>query len=488
MVGDGEVPDCILDCFRHLCRDAMPRIVVLCLDGESSISERRWLESGIRSVKTLDSLPADATVLTNLLLNADGVWIENGREKIAKQSLCVALLKNVAERNKVVALRSKAVSLLPQLDNVDLANPLVSHQVVSPLASSRFRFGQGRQETDKVGVRPGEVLWTIPNSTSMVIHHGRRVMCSGRTDVEVMVPAVNGWPLRRGSIERIDVFESKDVPSYSLDLFSWVRSGAERKGEVFPPTSVSSNGLEKGALFLHGGSGVGDDIMEEFIKIAGGKGAAFVCIPSASRFDSDDELRSYSAGRLQGLGCRNVTIVHASDPLVAATSADLLKKIENADAIWIDGGRTYRFMDCYENTKVPQLLREALQRGAVVGGSSAGCQVPSDFLVRGNPRSNRDMVVEGYTRGLGLLKGVIIDAHFRQRGREQPFMKLMKTYPQFLGIGIDERTALIVKGKTGRVIGPNAVSFYNLSGSQSDASPVLLTSGESFDFVTKKKK
>ena len=146
-------------------------------------------------------------------------------------------------------------------------------------------------------------------------------------------------------------------------------------------------------------------------------------------------------------------------------------------------------MDSYENTQVETLIGEVLERGGVVGGSSAGCQVPSDILVRGNPRSNRDIFHGGYTRGMGLLKGVIIDAHFLQRERHEPFLGLMKQHPQTLGIGIDESTALIVEGHQGRVIGEAAVSFYDLTNeSQGEFKPVILNAGDTYDLKARKAK
>jgi cyanophycinase-like exopeptidase len=87
---------------------------------------------------------------------------------------------------------------------------------------------------------------------------------------------------------------------------------------------------------------------------------------------------------------------------------------------------------------------------------------------------------------MGLLKGVIIDAHFLQRGRHEPFLELMKEHPQMLGIGIDENTAVIINKHSARVIGPNAVSFYDLKGKGGeDFKPVILKSGETYDLKSK---
>lgn len=52
-----------------------------------------------------------------------------------------------------------------------------------------------------------------------------------------------------------------------------------------------------------------------------------------------------------------------------------------------------------------------LARGGIVGGSSAGASIQGDYMPRGDPLGNTQMMAEGYERGLGFLTGVEIDAH-----------------------------------------------------------------------------
>ena len=142
-------------------------------------------------------------------------------------------------------------------------------------------------------------------------------------------------------------------------------------------------------------------------------------------------------------------------------------------------------MDRFQGTKAAELMRELLERDGVIGGSSAGCQVAGDFLVRGNPRTNRDLVLDGYTRGFGFIEGVILDAHFLQRGRDETFKPLMETYPQMLGIGVDEKTAISIRGSVAEVLGSNAVSFYNMKNGSS-SKPVILKRGAKYDLQKRK--
>jgi cyanophycinase len=71
------------------------------------------------------------------------------------------------------------------------------------------------------------------------------------------------------------------------------------------------------------------------------------------------------------------------------------------------------------------------------------------------------MMCEGYERALGFLPGTAIDQHFSARNRFGDMTVFMKTYPQFLGIGLDEATAIVVRGSTAEIMGKGKVYFYD---------------------------
>ncbi|MEO1528080.1 MAG: Type 1 glutamine amidotransferase-like domain-containing protein [Planctomycetota bacterium] len=476
VVGDGKIAEYTVKCFLHLCRQTRPTVAIIRLAGSTRITEARLKETGAGSVTVIDSLPSDQNKLTMQLIDATGVWIEGNVEALKENDLLIELLKNVTHKNGVIAVGSKSVSLLPELDQNDF-----EQRLRSPFAKCDFHMG-ARVSGANAKDAEHRVQWWIPKTSTLVFHSGRRIAGYGYDDVRVSVPKANGWPERRGTFECPDVFSPGSYPFYGLDLLSWVRSANERDQALFPAKNAATPVVENGTLFLHGGSRIEPDMMRQFVELVGGKGSPIVCIPSASRFDWSQAPNSYSEDVLASIDHFNVEVLHTQDPLVAHESAEFERLLKNAKGVWIDGGRTYRFMDSYQGTRVEKLIAEVLKRGGVVGGSSAGCQVPSEFLVRGNPRTNRDIVHGGYTRGLGLLKGTIIDAHFLQRERGAPFLELMRKHPQMLGIGIDERTALIVKGSLGRVVGPNAVSFYDLkTKTDGDFQPVILKAGEAYD-------
>jgi cyanophycinase len=62
--------------------------------------------------------------------------------------------------------------------------------------------------------------------------------------------------------------------------------------------------------------------------------------------------------------------------------------------------------------------------------------------------------------GLDIIRGVLIDQHFAQRGRIGRLLNAVAQNPEILGIGIDENTAIVIEGKPEfRVIGSGAVTI-----------------------------
>ena len=54
-------------------------------------------------------------------------------------------------------------------------------------------------------------------------------------------------------------------------------------------------------------------------------------------------------------------------------------------------------------------MHDVLERGGVIGGSSAGASIQGDYMPRGDPLGNLNIIAEGYERGLGFITGVAIN-------------------------------------------------------------------------------
>jgi cyanophycinase len=156
--------------------------------------------------------------------------------------------------------------------------------------------------------------------------------------------------------------------------------------------------------------------------------------------------------------------------------------------VWFSGGRQWRFVDAYAGTLTEKRFHEVLARGGAIGGSSAGASIQSEYMPRGHPLGNTVMAAEGYEKGFCFLPGCAVDQHFFARKRLADMTGLMKAYPQYLGIGIDEATAIVVTGSTAEVIGRTKVAFYDYSkkpGGEKDY--VEVAAGEKYDLKARKK-
>src|SRR5437773_4367914 len=125
-----------------------------------------------------------------------------------------------------------------------------------------------------------------------------------------------------------------------------------------------------------------------------------------------------------------------------------------------------------------------VDRGGVVGGSSAGASILGDFMVRGAP-SNDNFIMDypGYEKAFGYLRNVGIDQHVVARSRLPDLADSVITrYPNLLGISEDEGTSWVIHGDTARIIGRNKAFVYNGKDATDPGNPFLtLHPGDRYD-------
>ena len=217
-------------------------------------------------------------------------------------------------------------------------------------------------------------------------------------------------------------------------------------------------GPEKGTLVIVGGAMKSDAIIDRFIELAGGIDASIVVIPTASGNESYNKDPSF-ARILRKRGATNITILHTNDKNIA-NSDSFVKPLIDANGVWFGGGRQWRLVDSYKNTLTERMIEKVLERGGVVGGSSAGATIQGSFLARGDTQNNQIMMGD-HQEGFNFLKNVAIDQHVLARNRQFDMFEILKKHPELLGIGIDENTAIVVKGNQFEVIGENYILVYD---------------------------
>jgi cyanophycinase len=70
-------------------------------------------------------------------------------------------------------------------------------------------------------------------------------------------------------------------------------------------------------------------------------------------------------------------------------------------------------------------------------------------------------MVGDHLEGMGFLRDTAIDHHLLRRNRHFDMLEVIKKYPELLGIGLDEDTAIVVRGDSFEVIGRNYVVIYD---------------------------
>lgn len=201
------------------------------------------------------------------------------------------------------------------------------------------------------------------------------------------------------------------------------------------------------------------------------------------------------------LKVKNIKVLDISERIDAADQVNV-KLIEEASLIFFTGGDQLRITSLIGGTPIYDALKEACHKGNFIVGTSAGASVMSDtMIVEGNEEDSPRKCTLKMSPGFGLIKDVIIDQHFAQRGRFGRLLTGIAQNPEILGIGIDENTGIVVN-KSGiiEIIGEGAVYFVDGSTitytnvSELKADEILsmhnvklhiLTDGKKFDLIKK---
>lgn len=212
----------------------------------------------------------------------------------------------------------------------------------------------------------------------------------------------------------------------------------------------------------------------------------------------DEYLRAYREA-FEGLPIGELAHLHLDDR-AETHDEQKLAVLDDAAGVFFTGGDQLRISSQIGDTPIEQRIREIWREGGVLAGTSAGASVMSDtMLVRGPSGSSYRIGDLHMAPGLGLLRDTVIDQHFAERGRIGRLLGAVAHSPRVLGIGIDEDTAVLVRGDDFEVLGSGAVYVLDGAGvtqsniaegrseqalSLYDMRVHVLTAGDGFDLAT----
>lgn len=228
-----------------------------------------------------------------------------------------------------------------------------------------------------------------------------------------------------------------------------------------------------GRLVLHGGGHVSQELREKFTHWAGGNQARIVIVPTADVSTPTDPSRLADWERCKP---QHVQLLHA-DSREQASSESFSKILDQATGVWFSGGKQGYLVSVYQGTPVIDRIKKIIDRGGVVGGTSAGAAVASTPM----------LIYDRMQSGFEFLPGTIIDQHFLAKGRLPRLLKALEFHPSYVGFGVDEATALVINGRQIEVVGDSSVTICIAKSNYRDQVVRTLKSGDKEDLLILKR-
>jgi cyanophycinase len=257
-----------------------------------------------------------------------------------------------------------------------------------------------------------------------------------------------------------------------------------------------------GSLLIVGGheDKTGERVILRAVAKKVGKSGKVVVATLASE-QPKQIFEEYEAA-LRGIGMRHVRHL-TIESREEAMQPSKLNVLADADAVYFTGGDQLKITSQIGDTPIYRRVCEIFDSGGLIAGSSAGASVMSEtMMVSGEGDSTYK--IESLLKlapGFGLLRGVLVDQHFSQRGRIGRLLGAIAQNPRMLGIGLDEDSAILVQRSRFQVLGSNAVhvldgsriTFSNLTESEPETSLCIygvrlhvLNQSDSFDLKARR--
>src|SRR4051812_9992130 len=258
----------------------------------------------------------------------------------------------------------------------------------------------------------------------------------------------------------------------------------------------------QGSLIIVGGGEDRDPRSERVIlreiarRVRGGK----LVLATIASHEPEGYFEDYQQA-LADLGIGELVELYVEDRIEAGDRAKRAV-LDDAAGIFFSGGDQLRITSQIGDSGIEAAVRDLHARGGVVAGTSAGASVMSETMLVGGASEATHRIGDLHMApGLGLVRDVIIDQHFAERGRFGRLIGAVAHNPRVLGIGIDEDTALVLQGQRFEVIGTGCVYVVDGAGvthsniaearperalSMYDIRLHVLSSGDAFDLTRRR--
>ena len=192
-----------------------------------------------------------------------------------------------------------------------------------------------------------------------------------------------------------------------------------------------------------------EEMDRAILDATGAERPRVLILPTAAARQNPSKAAANGVAYFSELGAEASALM-ALGPAEANDEA-LLAPLDAADVIYLAGGDPSHLLDTLRGSLLLEKVRHALDRGAVLAGSSAGAMVLGSSMRFG-----------GWRAALGLVGGVAVLPHHERSQPAKVADKLRAAAPTVaVVLGIDGKTACFGGPEGWQVHGPGAVTTYS---------------------------
>ena len=175
---------------------------------------------------------------------------------------------------------------------------------------------------------------------------------------------------------------------------------------------------------------------------------SLLVMPTAAASQNPSKAASNGVAYFSSLGAAASALMVLD--AAQANDASRVSPVDAADVIYLTGGDPAHLLDTLAGSLLLQKMRKALDRGAVLAGSSAGAMVMGSW-----------MRFEGWTEALGIVPGVVTLPHHERSNPDAVAEELAGSEtPGVAVLGIDGKTCCFGGPDRWRVLGAGGVTAY----------------------------
>ena len=195
-----------------------------------------------------------------------------------------------------------------------------------------------------------------------------------------------------------------------------------------------------------------EEMDREVLRATGAEQPRVLVVPTAAAHQGPTKAASNGVDYFSSLGAR-------ASPLMVLGPGDandegMVSTVDDTDVVYLTGGDPGHLLKTLRGSLLLQRLHDALGRGAILAGSSAGAMVLGSW-----------MGIGGWAEALGLLDGIAVLPHHEGSEPDQLASRLEVNAPTGTTVlGIDAKTCCFGGPGGWEVLGAGGVTVYSQGG------------------------